>query len=124
MKKIPTPYLQDILDSIKTIKTHIRDGQMTQSQFNKDIKTQDAVIRRLEIIGEATKRLKTDFRKKYDQIPWRQMAGLRDVLIHDYDEVDLEQIWEVITNDINILEKQVKTIISQVPNFTCDPLKR
>jgi len=112
MKKIPTPYLQDILDSIEKIKTHTNQGQMTQKEFNQDIKTQDAVIRRLEIIGEATKRLKDDFRQQYDQIPWREMAGLRDVLIHDYDEVDLEQVWDVIKNDLIVLEKQVKAIIS------------
>ena len=82
-------YLQHILDAIEKITSYIsvgRDVFLTTSHW------QDAVIRQLEIIGEATKRLSEDLRSKYDQVPWRRIAGLRDVLIHGYMGVDLAAV--------------------------------
>ena len=61
---------------------------------------QDAVLRRLEIIGEAVKRIPLDYKDKYPDIPWRQVAGMRDILIHGYDEVDLELVWRSISSEM------------------------
>jgi len=110
--KISTPYLQDILDSIDYILLYTTTSKITKVQFETDTKTQDAVIRRLELIGEATKRLEKGFRSQYEQIPWQKMAGLRDVLIHEYDEIDLDQLWIVINEDLPILRTQIVSLLS------------
>lgn len=111
MKKIALPYLEDMLHSIEKIDLYMRDIQSSKEVFNKSTQVQDAVVRRLEIIGEATKRLHEDFKEEYDQIPWRLMSGLRDVLIHEYDQIDLEQIWEVIQKDLPLLKNQLQEIV-------------
>ncbi len=72
---------------------------------------QDAIIRNLEIIGEATKRLSKPLKEQYPDIPWRSIAGLRDVLIHDYMGVDLESVWNVIENDLPPLKEQLMIIL-------------
>lgn len=100
MKRVSTPYIEDILKSIEILSEYLAEIDSSREAFDNNQKLQDAVIRRLEIIGEATKRLESDFKKQYPDVPWRKMAGMRDVLIHDYDEVDLDQVWAVITKDI------------------------
>ena len=114
MKKIPTPFLEDILESIIRIEKYIAEIDDDREAFENDIEKQDAVIRRIEIIGEATKKLENDFREQYSEISWRKMAGMRDVLIHEYDQIDLDLIWEVVTNDLPILKKSVQDILDKV----------
>ena len=80
-------YIENILQSIDRIQSYISDKD--QESFVDDFITQDAVVRQLEIIGEATKRVSKDFQNNYPDIPWADMAGMRDVLIHDYIDVDL-----------------------------------
>jgi uncharacterized protein with HEPN domain len=65
-----------------------------------DLKTQDAVVRQLEIIGEATKKISLELKKKNPSIPWMDMAGMRDRLIHDYIDVDFEIVWQTVSEDI------------------------
>ena len=92
-------YLDDIENSILRINSYIQD--MNYESFVLDIKTQDAVIRNLEIIGEAVKSLPSDFiNKKEKNIPWNKIAGIRDILIHAYFNVDLQIIWDVIQNKL------------------------
>ena len=79
--------------------------------FESDLMRQSAVIRQLEIIGEATKRLSQDFRAVYPQIPWRQMAGMRDILIHNYDDIELNEVWNVATISIPELIEQIEDIL-------------
>jgi len=87
-------YLKDINKAIDSIKNFI-DG-MNFEQFKSDDKTSSAVIRKFEIIGEATKNLPNGIKEKYPQIPWKDIAGMRDKLIHAYSEVDLNLVWQTI----------------------------
>ena len=101
-------YLCHIRDSIAKIESYAVVGKetfMTLSHW------QDAVIRNLEIIGEATKRLSTPLKEQYPNVPWRSIAGLRDVLIHDYMGVDLESVWNVVEHDLPPFEEQIKVIL-------------
>jgi uncharacterized protein with HEPN domain len=101
-------YIDHILSSIKKIQEYISD--MDLSTFLNDQKTQDAVVRQFEIIGEATKRISADYRDKHSEIPWADMAGMRDVLIHDYIDVNLEIVWKTATEDI----PEIKEAISKL----------
>jgi len=89
--------ISDYLNDIKSAIAEIEDFTtgMDFDTFAADRKTVNAVIRSLEIIGEATKHIPTSFRKKHPDVPWRKMAGMRDVLIHDYMGVDLKTVWKV-----------------------------
>ncbi|OGU13367.1 MAG: hypothetical protein A2X61_14800 [Ignavibacteria bacterium GWB2_35_12] len=79
--------------------------------FSKDGVLQRAVIRSFEIIGEASKKLSVEFKSKYQAIPWKEMAGFRDVLIHDYFGVDIEIVWDIAENQIPKIEPQIKQLI-------------
>jgi len=78
--------------------------------FSQDNLTQDAVIRQLEIIGEATKRISGEFRSKNPQVPWSDMSGMRDVLIHDYLEVDIDIVWRTATESIYNLKRLLQNL--------------
>jgi uncharacterized protein with HEPN domain len=83
---------------------------MSFEDFAADRKTTNAVIRSLEIIGEAAKKIPSEIRRQYPLIPWNEIAGMRDKLIHEYFGVDLEIVWETIQNDLNELEKIIHDI--------------
>jgi uncharacterized protein with HEPN domain len=108
--KIIIDYLNDILDSIRLIKEFLVNFEY--ADFTKDKKTQYAVIRALEVIGEASKNIPKKTRELYPQIPWRSMAGMRDKLIHEYFGVDLEVVWNTATDKILALEDDVEEIIA------------
>jgi uncharacterized protein with HEPN domain len=91
-------YIEHILLSISKIKDFTKN--MTRSDFEKNEMVQDAVIRNIEIIGEATKRVSNNLKTSYYEIPWRDMAGMRDKLIHDYMGVDIDVVWKTIEFDI------------------------
>lgn len=88
-----TDYLNDIISAIADIEEFTLG--MSYEVFSTDKKTVNAVIRSLEVLGEATKHIPSSFRKKHPDIPWSKMAGMRDVLIHDYMGVDLMTVWKV-----------------------------
>ena len=104
--------LLDIQQAIERATRHM--GGMSLSEFIADDKTQDSVIRNLEIIGEATKLLTPELRAQQTHIPWRAMAGMRDRLIHDYFGVNLDVVWEVVTAELPVLSTQIQAIQQQL----------
>lgn len=102
-------YLLDMLQSAERIQAFT--AGMSQDAFEADLKTQDAVIRRLEVIGEAVRRPSVNFRAQYPHIPWSQIAGMRNKLIHEYDRVDLVAVWDVIEHDIPQLIAQISPLV-------------
>ncbi|OGG80623.1 hypothetical protein A3A39_03990 [Candidatus Kaiserbacteria bacterium RIFCSPLOWO2_01_FULL_54_13] len=94
----PNVYLKDILQAIASIETYTEG--MSFEDFAEDRKTQDAVVRNLEVIGEAAKRIPDDVRTAHPKIAWRPAAAMRDFLIHDYPEVDVQAVWDTIKTDI------------------------
>jgi uncharacterized protein with HEPN domain len=96
-------YLDDISESILAIEEYAAGA--TRAQFESDRKLQDAVLRRLEVIGEAVKALPDEFRNEYPDVPWKQVAGLRDVLIHEYFGVKLVRVWHVVSEDLPVLKR-------------------
>jgi len=98
----------DISSAVERILLYI--SEMTYREFILDIKTQDAVIRNLEILGEAVKNLPPTFIEQYPEIPWRLIAGMRDKLIHHYFGVSLAIVWETAQSDIPMLREWLKTV--------------
>jgi uncharacterized protein with HEPN domain len=84
---------------------------VSEDEFYKNVEKQDAVLRRLEIIGEAVKHLPDEIREDHPDIPWRQIAGMRDIIIHEYFGITLEMVWVVATEDILDLKAKVEEII-------------
>lgn len=84
---------------------------MTYADFSEDRKTINAVIRSLEIIGEAAKKIPPDIRQKYPHVPWKEIAGMRDKLIHEYFGIDLSIIWETVQHDFSDLENAVENFL-------------
>lgn len=111
MKKADAAYLKHIRDAISRIEEYTK--AVGYNHFIRNNLIQDGVIRQLEIIGEATKRLSTKFKNKYRHIPWKDIAGMRDKLIHDYLGVDIEAVWDTVKKDIPVLKKEVKKILSE-----------
>jgi uncharacterized protein with HEPN domain len=101
-------YLHHILDAITRIERYVSAGR---AAFFSDPMPQDAVIRQLAVIGEAVKQISATARQRFPQIAWREVAGMRDVLIHQYFSVDLEQVWEVTQGDLKELRRVVEQLL-------------
>ncbi len=109
MKRNNTVFLSDILKSITFIEQFTK--KFTEVQFYKADMEQFAVIRNLEIIGEAARNIDDEFKRQHSGIPWRSMKALRNILIHEYFGVDLEAVWNVIQKDLPRLKKSVKACL-------------
>ena len=105
-------YLKDIKNAINSIENFVEG--MTFEQYKKDDKTSSAVIRKFEIIGEAAKYIPDNIRKEYSQIPWKEIVGMRDKLIHAYSEVDLKLVWMTIKQRIPELKSVIKEILKEI----------
>ena len=109
-QRIYLDYLEDIAQAIYDIEIFV--GNLTYKEFITDRKTSLAVIRSLEIMGEASKKIPSSIRNKYPSIQWKRISGMRDKLIHEYFGVDNEILWQVIKKDIPVLKKKIMKIIS------------
>jgi len=112
MKREIADYIEDILESMENSLEFVKG--MEYDEFITDTKTIYAVVRAIEIIGEAVKNIPKDVQEKYPEIPWRSMAGIRDKLIHAYFGVNLERIWQVIQKDIPELKPKFEKILEEL----------
>ena len=101
--------VEDILEAIARIERYVEG--LTFEQFQADQKTVDAVIRNLEVIGEAVRYLSTDLQSLPDDVPWIDIAGMRNILIHEYFGVDLNIIWQTLTQDLPALRGQLQKLL-------------
>lgn len=108
MTKEPDIFLQHILESIELIEKRVKN--VTYKEFVDNIDLQDMVIRRLEIIGEAVRKLPKEFREIHSYIDWQNPAGMRSALIHGYFEVDLAVVWDTVSNDLPPFKEQIKKL--------------
>jgi uncharacterized protein with HEPN domain len=105
-----TDYLADIFSAITEVDEFVRD--MSYDEFVTDKKTINAVIRSLEVLGEATKHIPSTFRNKHPNIPWNKMAGMRDVLIQDYMGVDLKTVWKVAQERLPEIKPLINDLVA------------
>jgi uncharacterized protein with HEPN domain len=108
-KRTDKEYLADILEAISRIESYL--DPLDYKKFLKDTKTQDAVVRNLEIIGEASKRISEKLKVETSEIPWKKMAGARDVLIHGYFGVNYDIVWGIAREEFPKIKPFLKTLL-------------
>jgi uncharacterized protein with HEPN domain len=108
MRKEPGIFMEHILECIELIEYYTED--LTKDEFLNSVLLQDAIIRRIEIIGEAIKNLPDDLKTEYPQVPWKSIAGMRDIVVHEYFGIDLNLTWKVVKRDIPSLKEKILEI--------------
>ncbi len=109
MNKDPLVFVRHILMFIENVEKDVRG--YPKEKFLRSRKTQDAVIRNIELMGEAARNLPAEFQQQYPDIPWAEMIRTRDKLIHGYFGVDLEIVWDVVTRDLSGLKEKIKKVL-------------
>lgn len=109
MRKDPIVFLKHILECISLIEKY--SNKLSKEEFLENIEVQDAIIRRLEIIGEAARNLPDEFRSEYSEIAWRKILAARNILAHNYFGIDLNTIWRIVKNDIKPLKEQIEEML-------------
>jgi uncharacterized protein with HEPN domain len=112
MERDPLLSLEDILDSIRLIEGYT--AELTFEAFYADIQAQDAVHRRLQIIGEAVKNVPAAIRDRYANVPWKKIAGTRDILVHDYFGVDPKLTWSMVRDHLPPLRRQIEVALAEL----------
>jgi uncharacterized protein with HEPN domain len=110
--------LFDIADAIRLALEFLQG--LDRAAFNKDLKTQAAVMREITIIGEAARRISVPFRTRHPLLPWPRMVGIRNRLIHEYDQVDLDEVWKVLTDDLPPLLRQIESLLPRQDDDSSD----
>ena len=105
-------FLDDIVQSVSLIQEYLQG--VTEEEFHRSQAAQDAVVRRIEIIGEATKHIPNELRNKYPEVTWRMMAGMIDIIAHEYFAINYNRVWDTAINFIPPLKEQVETIIKEL----------
>lgn len=113
MDKDPKLFLKHILESVVQIEEYVHG--VSKEKFLTSPQIQDAAMRRLAVIGEATKNLPDNLRERYAQIPWTNIAGMRDMLIHEYFGVDTEIVWNTLEKDLPVFKSLIETILAELP---------
>jgi uncharacterized protein with HEPN domain len=108
MKRNPKVYVDDMLDSVARLEQYT--AGVTYDEFSRNGQLQDAIVRRLEIIGEVARQIPEEIRQKHDAVPWKQIAGMRDILIHEYFNVNLHRVWQVLVVDLPVLKRELHKI--------------
>jgi uncharacterized protein with HEPN domain len=112
MKRDLKVSLADILFSINRIEDTVKG--ISEEEFAKDLVAQDAVIRRFAVIGEAANHLPKEFRKEHDEISWHDVIGMRNLLVHEYFDIELDVIWDTIKDDLPKLKAQIKKVLEEL----------
>lgn len=108
MKRDISIYVNDIIECIEHIESFLKG--VTKKSFNENIEKQSAVMRQLEIIGEAVKCLPIEITNAHQDVPWKDIAGLRDIMIHSYFRVDMGKVWNIIKEDLPLLKQKILQI--------------
>lgn len=112
MKKDPKIFLSHILESIKAIDLYT--GKLTKEEFAENGQARDAVICRIQVIGEAVKNLPANLRREYKHILWSKATGMRDVMVHDYFGIDINIVWKTIKNDLPTFQKEIEKVYKEL----------